>query len=101
MKKKYQHADRKNNGKCHLKAELHLVSEIPWLNSFLGILLPLKLWAAQVYYVSPQGDDSAGGTAADQAWQTVDRVNQGPGASILFEGSQTFHEYQIGETCES
>jgi hypothetical protein len=48
---------------------------------------------AATYYVSPSGSDSAGGTSAAAAWQTVARVNRaalGPGDTVLFQGGSTF-----------
>jgi hypothetical protein len=45
------------------------------------------------YYVSPGGDDGNDGTAPDQPWQTIDKVNGqtfGPGDQVLFEGGQRF-----------
>ncbi len=43
---------------------------------------------AATYYVSPNGDDAASGTAPDAAWASVDKVSQTtfqPGDKILFE----------------
>lgn len=48
---------------------------------------------ALIYYVSPAGNDANPGTSPAKAWRTVSRVNHfsfGPGASVLFEGGQTF-----------
>ena len=42
----------------------------------------------QAFFVDPDGDDSAAGTSAAQAWRTVARVNQQqlkPGESVLFK----------------
>ncbi|UCE99779.1 MAG: hypothetical protein JSV82_01560 [Planctomycetota bacterium] len=46
------------------------------------------------YYVSPSGSDSNPGTSPEQAWATIDKVNQGvfvAGDSVLFEGGETFY----------
>ncbi len=45
------------------------------------------------YYVSPLGSDSNPGTSPNQAWQTINQVNNNtyhPGDSVLFQGGQTF-----------
>src|SRR5262245_6094313 len=45
------------------------------------------------YYVCPTGDDAFSGTSPDDAWRTLDRVNQQsllPGDSVLLEGDSTF-----------
>ena len=42
----------------------------------------------QTFFVDPDGDDSAAGTSAAEAWRTVARVNQQqlkPGESVLFK----------------
>ncbi len=46
-----------------------------------------------IYYVSPSGNDENPGTSPDQAWRTIDRVNQGnyqAGDQILFQGGSQF-----------
>jgi hypothetical protein len=45
------------------------------------------------YYVSPSGNDENIGISPQQAWETIDRVNDHackPGDRILFEGGQSF-----------
>ena len=45
------------------------------------------------YYISPAGDDNANGRTPNQAWRTIDHVNQldfEPGSTILFEGGHIF-----------
>jgi hypothetical protein len=43
---------------------------------------------AAVYFVSPDGSDSRSGLSADEAWKTIDKVNQielQPGDQVLFK----------------
>ena len=61
---------------------------------FLVCLSLSPLWATN-YYLSVEGDDGQVGTSADQAWQTIDRLNQAsaqlaPGDSVLFHRGQVF-----------
>jgi len=45
------------------------------------------------YYISPQGNDTNTGNSPDQAWKTIQRVNQvnfEPSDHILFEGGNAF-----------
>jgi hypothetical protein len=45
------------------------------------------------YYVSPLGNDNNSGISPEEAWKTIDKVNQvdfEPGDRILFEGGETF-----------
>ncbi len=45
------------------------------------------------YYVSPTGNDSNSGNSPEEAWQTIDKLNNTtfvPGSRILFEGGKTF-----------
>jgi hypothetical protein len=45
------------------------------------------------YYISPTGNNNNSGTAPDEAWQTISRVNREsfrPGDRILFLGGATF-----------
>lgn len=49
--------------------------------------------AATTYYVSAAGSDANSGTAANDAWASIARVNSqvfGPGDQVLFEGGKTF-----------
>jgi hypothetical protein len=48
---------------------------------------------AATFYVSPNGNDSAAGTAPGSAWRTVAKVDSthlGPGDTVLFQGGATF-----------
>ena len=65
------------------------------LATFLAVVVSAcaTLAGPVTYYVSPSGEDTNAGTSVKQAWETIDRVNQGDyraGESILFEGGQTF-----------
>jgi hypothetical protein len=45
------------------------------------------------FYVRPSGDDAASGLSKHHSWRTVARVNQEdlePGATVLFEGGESF-----------
>jgi hypothetical protein len=45
------------------------------------------------YFVTGNGDDAAPGTATNQAWRTIDRVNRAhllPGDRVLFEAGRAF-----------
>jgi len=56
----------------------------------LGLSNPAK---ATDYYVSSSGSDSNTGTSPQQAWKSIDKVNETAfkaGDSIFFEGGQTF-----------
>lgn len=61
----------------------------------LGIMLAVSCSTAtqqRTFYVSPNGDDSAEGTSAKTAWQTLDKVSGTtfqPGDVILLEGGKT------------
>ncbi|HSP83696.1 MAG TPA: hypothetical protein VLN72_08180, partial [Gillisia sp.] len=49
--------------------------------------------AKNTYYISPSGNDANSGNSPDDAWQTIERVNQmqfEPGSKILFEGGKSF-----------
>ncbi|QED38005.1 right-handed parallel beta-helix repeat-containing protein [Antarcticibacterium arcticum] len=49
--------------------------------------------AKNTYYISPDGNDSNSGNSPDDAWKTIDKVNQmdfQPGSKILFEGGKSF-----------
>jgi hypothetical protein len=48
----------------------------------------------RTFYVSPTGNDGNSGTSPDDAWRTVDHVNQQffqPGDTVLFQGGATFY----------
>ena len=52
------------------------------------LLNPCDSMAQETYYISPTGHDAASGTSANEAWQTIDKLNQetfSPGDRILFE----------------
>src|SRR5215210_1338434 len=58
-----------------------------------ALALPAPAQAATTYYVSPEGDDRATGTATGSAWRTparVGAVDLEPGDRVLFEGGETF-----------
>jgi len=49
--------------------------------------------AQATYYIATNGNDNNAGTSPEQAWKTINRVNQGnyfAGDKIFFEGGQTF-----------
>lgn len=49
--------------------------------------------AKHTYYLSPAGNDANSGNSPDDAWQTIEKVNQmqfEPGSKILFEGGKSF-----------
>ena len=49
--------------------------------------------AQSTYYISPNGNDTNSGNSPDDAWKTIDRVNQmqfEPNSKILFEGGKSF-----------
>ena len=52
------------------------------------LLNPFDSMAQVTYYISPTGHDAASGTSANEAWQTINKLNQetfSPGDRILFE----------------
>ncbi|MCB0795111.1 MAG: right-handed parallel beta-helix repeat-containing protein [Flavobacteriales bacterium] len=62
--------------------------------AFSAWVLSIVAWAT-TYYVSPSGNDNNSGTSQAQAWQTIDRVNQGanqlqPGDRVLFQRGATY-----------
>lgn len=62
--------------------------------SAMVLLLPISCATASWYYVSPIGSDLNAGTSPQQAWQTIDRVNQAvfrPGDQVLFQGGHSFN----------
>ena len=68
-------------------------SVLPWRRA--GLLVePLESRVVpSTYYVSPSGDDGNPGTAPDNAWQSIAKVNGTafqPGDTILFQGGATF-----------
>jgi hypothetical protein len=49
--------------------------------------------SGNVYYISTDGNDQSSGLTAQQAWRTIDKINQtdfSPGDVILFRGGETF-----------
>ena len=49
--------------------------------------------ARTTYYISPSGNDTNGGNSPDDAWKSIDKINNFdfvPGSKILFEGGQSF-----------
>lgn len=61
--------------------------------SALTLLLSTNLKAI-TYYVSPTGNDNSSGTAIDQAWKSIAKINSTtflPGDIVLFEGGNTFN----------
>lgn len=70
-----------------------MISRSKLAGSIAILLLNAAAAEANDYFVSPAGDDLNPGTARNQAWRTIGRVNQavfGPGDRILFEGGKTF-----------
>ncbi len=58
-----------------------------------GELEEILIEAKNTYYISPNGNDSNSGNSPDDAWQTINKVNQmqfEPGSRILFEGGKSF-----------
>src|SRR5690554_6768499 len=50
--------------------------------------------ARNTYYISPSGSDTNGGNSPDDAWKTINKINNFdflPGSKILFEGGKTFN----------
>lgn len=59
----------------------------------LGSLAAALPAAAQTYYVSRAGSDTASGISPASAWRTIDRVNHAPlrpGDQVLFHGGEIF-----------
>ncbi len=49
--------------------------------------------AKNTYYISPNGNDTNSGNSPEDAWKTIEKVNQmdfAPGSKILFEGGKSF-----------
>lgn len=60
---------------------------------FVVFLLLASVARAANYYICSSGDDSNPGTSPEQAWKTIDKVNETTfkvGDSIFFEGSKRF-----------
>jgi hypothetical protein len=56
-------------------------------------MIPGEIGGLGNYYISPQGNDTNIGNSPDQAWKTIQKVNQinfEPGDYILFEGGNSF-----------
>lgn len=59
----------------------------------LYLLAGLSSLQATTYYLSPSGNDANAGTTPDQAWASIDKINETrfyPGDSILFQEGNTF-----------
>ena len=60
---------------------------------FADALIPEEVGGLGNYYISPQGNDTNPGNSPNQAWKTIQKVNQvnfEPGDHILFEGGNSF-----------
>ena len=58
-----------------------------------GELEEILTEAKNTYYISPGGNDSNSGNSPDDAWKSIEKVNQmnlEPGSRILFEGGKSF-----------
>lgn len=59
-----------------------------------GLSTPSALANANMYFVSPLGDDNNNGLSSSTPWKTINKVNAtafAPGDLILFDGGKTFN----------